>query len=425
MTESPVAPAELAPVTAPSRELGAAVTTTQTGWWDDLAAERVPELRWPAAYDVYDQMADNPQVSSVFQAVLMPILRTGWRIDGTGCDADVTAHVAGDLGLPILGQDKTPDTGNAEERFSWGEHLEVAGEEVLRYGHSFYEQKAAWGDDERWHLVKLGWRPGRTISKINIARDGGLVSLEQTLISSLVTGTPGPVRLPVGRVVAYVRGRKGGNWRGRSLLRPAYTPWLLNNRAMRVEMTLIERAGSPLYVYEAAENEKDLSAGKTIATEARSGQSAGAAIPNGASLEPKGYTGTLPDVDKVKRYNDEQIARAVLAHFLNLGTMTGSWALGSTFADFFTLSLQAVAGDIARTASRHIIRDLVHWNWPGARAPRLVFDEIGSNQESIVAAIATLVGAGVLKPDEPLEQFIRTALGLPARGASAPLEETA
>jgi hypothetical protein len=56
-----------------------------------------------------------------------------------------------------------------------------------------------------------------------------------------------------------------------------------------------------------------------------------------------GVDGDLPDADTPIRYHDEQIARAVLAHFLNLGTQTGSWALGTTFADFFTLSLQSVA----------------------------------------------------------------------------------
>lgn len=43
-------------------------------------------------------------------------------------------------------------------------------------------------------------------------------------------------------------------------------------------------------------------------------------------------SGDLPDTDAPIKYHDEQIARAVLAHFLNLGTQTGSWALGSTFA---------------------------------------------------------------------------------------------
>jgi hypothetical protein len=57
----------------------------------------------------------------------------------------------------------------------------------------------------------------------------------------------------------------------------------------------------------------------------------------------EGCDGTLPSTDEPIRYHDEQIARAVLAHFLNLGTETGSWALGSTFANFFTDSLNAVA----------------------------------------------------------------------------------
>jgi hypothetical protein len=406
---------------APARELGYAHVDAGA-WWGQLADERTPELQWPAAYDVYDDMMNNAQVSSVLRAVMMPILRTGWRIDGTGCREDITRHVADDLSLPIVGQGNELDGGSAEERFSWTEHLEPALEETLEYGHSFYEQKAYEGDDGLWHLQKLGYRPPRTITKINVARDGGLVSLEQTPGPGLLGRRSDKAKvLPVGRIVVYVHGKKGSNWRGRSLLRPAYGPWLLNNRAVRVEMITAERTGSPLVVYVAGENETDLAAGEKIARSVRAGQTAGVAIPHGANIHLRGIEGTLPDLDKVKRYNDEQIARGVLAHFLNLGTQTGSWALGSTFADFFTLSLQAVADEIARTASRHVVRDLVGWNWPGERAPRLVFDEIGSRQDSIVQAIATLVGAGVLKPDEDLEQFLRTALGLPARGRSAPV----
>lgn len=409
---------------APSRELGYAHVDATT-WWSQLAEERTPELQWPAAYDVYDDMMNNAQVSSVLRAVMMPILRTGWRIDGTGCRTDITQHIASDMSLPIVGQGNEVEGGSAEERFSWTEHLEPALEETLGYGHSFYEQRAYEGPDGLWHLHKLGYRPPRTIIKINVARDGGLISLEQTPGPGAMTKGNKPKVLPVGRVVVYVHGRKGSNWRGRSLLRPAYGPWLLNNRAVRVEMITAERTGSPLVVYVAGEKETDLAPGREIARSVRAGQTAGVAIPHGADIRLRGIEGNLPDLDKVKRYNDEQIARGVLAHFLNLGTQTGSWALGSTFADFFTLSLQAVADEIARTASRHVVRDIVGWNWPGERAPRLVFDEIGSRQDSIVQAIATLVGSGVLKPDEDLEQFLRTALGLPPRGRAlpAPTEE--
>lgn len=410
----------------PVRELGTAGDDAND-WWGSLLTEKVPELRWPQAYDVYDDMMRNAQVSSVMRAVMMPILRTGWRIDGTGCKPEITQHVAADFGLPIVGEGDQPTLADVEDRFSWSEHLEVALEEKLGYGHSFFEQKAYQTPDGRWHLQKLAYRPPRTIRKINVARDGGLVSIEQSAGSytTLSGSTPelGPKVLGVNRIVVYVHARKGSNWRGRSLLRTAYQPYLLNQRAARVEMIVVERQGAPVVVYEGAEGETDLEKGKAIATGVRAGTSAGVAIPNGATLSQKGVEGTLPDIDKIKRYNDEQIARAVLAHFLNLGTQTGSWALGSTFADFFTLSLQAVADEVARTATRHIVRDLVHWTWPGERAPRLVFDEIGSGQDALVQAIAQLVSAGVLKADESLEQFIRTTIGLPPRSGAQPQQE--
>jgi hypothetical protein len=70
----------------------------------------------------------------------------------------------------------------------------------------------------------------------------------------------------------------------------------------------------------------------------------------------------------------------VLAHFLNLGTETGSWALGSTFANFFTDSLNAVAAHIADVTQQHVVEDLVDLNWgpdAGATARRRA-DRLGA-----------------------------------------------
>ena len=142
----------------------------------------------------------------------------------------------------------------------------------------------------------------------------------------------------------------------------------------------------------------------------------GASIPSGAKLTLRGVEGDLPDTDKPIRYHDEQIARAVLAHFLNLGTETGSWALGSTFADFFAGSLQASALHLADVTQQHVIDDLIDLNWgEGEPAPRLVFDEIGASSPATAEAINLLVEAGVLTPDDTLEDHIRQTRGLPVR----------
>jgi hypothetical protein len=382
-------------------------------WWapPGTVDEQTPELRWPLSVQVYDQMRrQDAQIRSVLRAVVLPILRTDWWIEPNGARDEVVQLVAEDLNLPIKGQEPAP-TRRTRDRFSWPEHLRLA-LLMLTYGHSFFEQEARIDDAGRVRLRRLSLRPARTISVFNVAVDGGLESIEQHGHIE----TAGPVTIPVNRLVGYVYEREGGNWAGMSLLRPAYKNWLLKDRLLRINTMSIERNGLGLPIYEAADGETDLTAGTTLATSVRAGDSAGAATPNGARLRLAGVEGVVPDALPVIRYHDEQIARAVLAHFLNLGTQTGSWALGSTFADFFTLSLQALAQQIADVATQHVVEDLVDWNWgTDEPAPLIGFQEIGSQQQATAAAIKLLTDAGILLPDRSLEEAVRQTLGLPPK----------
>ena len=263
-------------------------------------------------------------------------------------------------------------------------------------------------------MRKLAWRPARTISVINVARDGGLESIEQYAPFGAATLASKPI--PVTRLVAYVHEREGANWLGNSLLRPAYKHWLIKDRLLRVQAQTIDRNGMGVPLYKGAPNEQDLTRGAELAKAWRSGDNSGAAVPHEADLVLRGVEGNLPNADPAIRYQDEQIARAVLAHFLNLGTQTGSWALGSTFADFFTFSLQTLAQQVADTANAHVIEDLVDVNFgEDEPAPRLVFDEIGSQRQATADAIRALIDAGAIFPDRELEEFIRVAYGLPPK----------
>ena len=407
-------------MTVPVTETGYAANTS---WWGAPDEEETPELRWPQNIEVYDRMRrQDAQVVSVIRAMTLPIRRTVWRIDPNGAREEVVQQVADDLGLDIVGAAPRPVV-RTRDRFSWPEHLRMS-LLMLPFGHSFFEQVYRIDENGRARLRKLAWRPPRTISKVDVAADGGLVAIEQH--PSKASGKP--PRVKVDHLVMYVNDREGGNWLGQSLLRPAYKYWLLKDRLLRVQAQTVDRNGMGVPVYEASEvpasvaaedrakrASDEVAAGLTLAKGLRSGDNAGASIPNGAKLSLKGVEGDLPDADKPIRYYDEQIARAVLAHFLNLGTETGSWALGSTFADFFTLSLQTVAMQIADVASQHIIEDLVDLNWgPDEPAPRLVFDEIGSRHPATAEAIKSLVDCGAITMDDDLEAYLRNQYNLPA-----------
>ena len=396
----------------------------------DEANETNPALRWPRSVEVYDKMRrEDSQVGSVLRAVTFPIRSTTWMIDPAGARDEVVELVAESLGLPVKGRPATAPL-RSRGRFDFDEHLRLALLELV-YGHSVFEQVYRI-DGGRQYLRKLAWRPPRTISEWKVADDGGLVAVEQY-------GTTGKaVRIPVDRLVVYTSEREGANWIGQSLLRTAYKNWLLKDRMLRAQALTIERNGLGIPVFTGAElpdgvemSPAEVEAwhtaqrveGLKLAKELRAGENAGASIPATSKLDLIGVTGKLPDTEGPIRYHDEQIARAVLAHFLNLGTETGSWALGSTFANFFTDSLNATSGHIAGVLQRHVVEDLVDANWGESEpAPQIVAATIGEEQPATAEAIKSLVDCGAIRTDRSLEEYLRQRYRLPVKDAPTTMQ---
>lgn len=400
----------------PTRELGYVNPYGQSFYQGSYEADEITAaLLWPNNLRIYDQMyREDSQVSAIMRAVCLPIRRAQYRVDPAGASEQVVQLVSEDLGLPIVGRDPSASTGRRAP-FSWNNHVRQA-LLMLRYGHMFFEQVYDVSTGQA-RLSKLAPRMPRTIYEINVAQDGGLISIEQ--IAPLSSGSMG-ITIPVRRLVAYVHEMEGANWFGMSLLRPAYKHWLIKDRLLRVQAQAIDRNGMGIPVYKGSEgmNGEDIDAGLKTATSIRSGDNSGTAIPAGSELELMGVTGTIPNAMEPINYHDQQIARAMLAHFLNLGTQTssatGSYNLGSTFQDFFAMSLQTIADHICDVVTRHVIEDMVTLNWGlDEPAPRLVCDDIGAQHDATAQALLMLAQAGVLSPDFPLEQFVRLRYGLP------------
>ena len=150
-------------------------------WWWELT-EQVPDLRWPLSLIVFSRMPrEDAHVWWLLSAIGLPIRRTQWRIDPNGAEDRIVAHIAEDLGLPIKGDnggDPQP-VPRQRDRFSWKSHLRDALSH-LRYGHSVFEHVYRYDERDRMlHLRKLAPRPQFTIRAFNVARDGGLLSIEQ------------------------------------------------------------------------------------------------------------------------------------------------------------------------------------------------------------------------------------------------------
>lgn len=411
---------------APRTEKGYVNPAAGVGAWGTNVDqfETVPELTWPYSVWTYTRMVrEEARISSVLRAIGLPIRRTSWRIRPNGARDEAVELVARSLGLPIEGMSDDEPLGRLKGRFSWRQHLREA-LKCLQYGHAVFE--TVYGiEGQRAVLRKLAPRPQSSISYFNVDRDGGLISIQQwppgtfAAPGMLMMGMNGMGQpIPVDRLAVYTHDMDPGVWTGNSLLRPAFKNWVLKDELIRIEAAAIRRHGIGVPNFQGneadSEDEDRMDELLAIASNYSGGESAGLATTYGEKFDIVSPSGTPIDPRRAIEYHDHQMALVALAHYLNLEGKGGSYALASVQASTFTDSVQTTAEDLRDVAQAHIVEDIIDWNWPGGNepAPLLVFDEIGNDVAAV--GLQQLVAAGLLTPDERLEQFLRSTSGLPS-----------
>lgn len=374
--------------------------------------ERNKELSFPESIPVYDRMrSQDGHVGSVLSAITLPVQRADWQLAGD-VRPEVEELVRESLGLPAPGEARARRSSNG---VSWKEHVTQAAETMLWAGFMCFEQvyrvDPATG---AVHLRKLAPRLPRTISHIETAKDGGLKAVHQ-----MPAWFPGQTslemnRITVDRLVMYVNRKEGADWSGRSILRTAYKHWLIKDVLMRLDAQAAERnsMGIPVVSY-TDESQRDTAT--TISENIRAGETAGVALPAGMELQILGVTGSTVDLIPRVRYHDQEIARSSLAMFLDVtSSENGSRALVEPVLDVFLDSVQAFADSIAETATEHIVRDLVRLNFGDDEPyPELTAGDLKASRGIATDSLKALIEAGVIQPDDKLEEHQRTKYGLP------------
>lgn len=411
----------------PTNELGSAANfASLTGWPWDLS-EDSPDLQWPNSVAIFDRMRrQDSQIMGTLNALTLPIRQPGvFVIDPRDSRPEVYEQIADDLGLPILGQEPKPRK-RIRGRFSWAEHNRLVQLKLI-YGHMPFEQLVSLDDSGaslRARLWKLAPRFPRTITKIDVERDGGLKSIWQQ--NADPSGRSGPdVEIGVDRLAYYCNDREGGSWQGQSILRSSYRDWTLKDRMIRVAAMTGERNGMGVPTMEATvpgATQTQMTDAAKLAAQYRSGDKASAAIPYGFKLRLVGVEGTLPDLLPLIKYFDEQITKPMQEMFMQLGsTATGSRALGTAFLDFFAMALNAVAGAEADETTQYVVEDLVDWNWgENEPAPAVIATEIDGERDIDPASLVSLIESGAVEMDDDLDRFIRQRYKLPKRNAELP-----
>lgn len=244
--------------------------------------------------------------------------------------------------------------------------------------------------------------------------------------------------IPLEKALLFRLTSTKGNPEGRSILRNAYRSWYMKKNIEEVEAIGIERdlAGLPvvwlppdILSKQTTDQVTAYNSWKKLITNIRRDEQEGVMMPlvyddnnnkmYDLTLLSSGSRRQFDTSVIIGRYN-QQIAMTVMADFLLLGHEgVGSFALSSNKTDLFSVALGAILDSIAGVLNTYAVPRLFALNDFGTLTalPTFEHDDIESPDLAVLGDFITkLAGAQMpLFPDEDLEEFLRTAGGLPKR----------
>jgi len=244
------------------------------------------------------------------------------------------------------------------------------------------------------------------------------------------------ITIPIEKLLHFRTRSKKDNPEGRSILRTAYRACYFKKRIEEVEGYGIERdlAGFPvLYAPTEADiwNQSDpecvaaLARAEKIVSSIRRDAREGLVLPGGTDgwkleLITSGSRRQFDTNAIIDRY-DKRIATSVLADFVMLGQQqVGSFALADSKTKIFALAIGTYLDVICETFNNQGIPRLIDANGDRFKGitdyPKLTHGDIDDpDLQQFASYVQTMVGAGIIVPDEELEKEVRRVGHLPDR----------
>lgn len=165
-----------------------------------------------------------------------------------------------------------------------------------------------------------------------------------------------------------------------------------------------------------------LAAAQNIVTNIRRDAKEGLVLPYGWKLEllSAGNRRQFDTNQIIERY-DKRIAGTCIADFILMGQSdVGSFALSNDKTRLFALAIGTYLDIICETFNNQGIPRLIDINGDHFKGiteyPKMTHGDIeDANLDKLANFVNSMVGAGVLIPDEPLEDYVRRAGNLPAK----------
>lgn len=384
--------------------------------------EFLPELRWPRAGKIYQEMADNdPVIGSILYLAEMLIRGASWDVKAAS--------------------QKPEDVAAAEFLKSCMDDMEMSWANViseilsmLSYGFSFHEiiYKVRRGPNERNPKYrskhtdgKIGWRAIPVRSQTSIYEWIYNEDNELTGVVQIAEPNYKQVVIPMSKGLLFRTRVSRDNPEGKSLLRNAYRPWFFKKHFEEIEGIGIERDLAGFPVLTAPEN-LDLwnnddptmvalrARAEELVASVRRDSEEGILLPYGWDLKllTSGSSRQIDIGSTIERY-DNRIAVTLLSDIILLGSKSGSFALADTKQSMLAASLQAQVLNIADVFNSHAVPQLFRYNnFNVEELPKIVPGQIQTPSLKEIALVMRSMGLDI-SGDIKLQNYIRYLLGMP------------
>ena len=373
--------------------------------------DHIESLKGFEAAFIYDRMRrSDTQVRKIITAIANPIKSAEWAIEPASDetkDIEVAARIT-----QILFKD-----------IQWTKFLNEA-LTLIPHGHSVFEVVHQNNEDKEigqyTGLAQLGFRRQPTLTEwTHDPITGKLLSVKQESTSDIQV----EIDLPVEFLLMFFSEQEGDNI-GFPLLRNVYGPYKRKLLAMELQFIGIERFAIPTPILKVPKNvtpeDEEYIQAIEVLRNFTSAEDSYITYPEGWELELFSNSFDPEKLLSVIKNEDENMAGAILASFLELGTggNTGAYALSADLSDFFFSGLTYYANIIKDTINRELIPQLLNLNYGEGTVtpPKLIFSGITDNAgKELMEVLTGFTNAGVITNDEPLEDHVRRLYNLPKK----------
>lgn len=384
-----------------SPQLGEIGSASPSPYTERIRKEYLPALFGLNGLETYHKMRNDGVIASTLTALFTPVNAGRWFMEPAD-DSKINENIADFIWDNLMNQ--------MTVTFS-----QVREDALLCAPYGFFIFEKVWENrvvkgKERTILHKLAPRHPMDVKEIIYDKHGG----PEAVVFFVKDEKYGQreEKIDISKLLIITHKKEAGDLEGRSVLRPMYKHWFFKDQLYKIDAIQKERhgIGVPVIKLPPSWTDADKAAANELGRNLRTNERAHVVLPPFWELVFAKLEGQPVNAMESIKYHDQVIREAILAGFLGSEQNTKEEDLS-----LFLKSTRSLANSICDAFNLYLIPDMVKYNFDRGDYPKLRVRQIGeqADQRVISFSLRNLIGAGVIRPDDRLEEYIRDVFDLP------------